>query len=345
MQSILKKKFIIDRSILFWKVKELAEKNHQPNRGAVEFDHGSKLSWSPDSKAIVIYRATDCEIEVFKVNKKPEGGIAIQHALKFPKHHTLDLVGFGIAANGKFIMSCDSEGDLVLWSLKGAILHQLHTKLSPAYCAKISPDGKLVAISGFTPDVKVLQVCLNKSGDFEKVVRAFELKGHSSGVLGIDFSSDTSRAVTVSKDKTWRFYDVRVEYEKGQEPYLLKTGEWPFADLPTQVALSPDARSIAISHGTKIYNYDTVTGANHGTPDVHNGDISALIFDPESRFIISTGDRYIQVLHNVAGCYAIINELQPKRKTAATTAQKERIDQLINQAKCVLQKVGEKVEG
>ena len=60
--------------------------------------------------------------------------------------------------------------------------------------------------------MKVLQVCLNKSGDFEKVVRAFELKGHSSGVLGIDFSSDTSRAVTVSKDKTWRFYDVRGKF-------------------------------------------------------------------------------------------------------------------------------------
>ena len=50
-----------------------------------------------------------------------------------------------------------------------------------------------VIIVGFTPDVKVWEVCFDKSGAFQEVKRAFELKGHTAGVYCFSFSSDSRR--------------------------------------------------------------------------------------------------------------------------------------------------------
>lgn len=41
--------------------------------------------------------------------------------------------------------------------------------------------GRFVATFAFTPDVKVWEVKLSRLGEFEKVARAFDLIGHSSG--------------------------------------------------------------------------------------------------------------------------------------------------------------------
>ena len=52
-------------------------------------------------------------------------------------------------------MSCSAKTDLVLYDLNGTVLAKLDTVLGQNYWAKLSPDGKLLAASGFTPDVKV----------------------------------------------------------------------------------------------------------------------------------------------------------------------------------------------
>ena len=70
--------------------------------------------------------------------------------------------------------------------------------------------------SGFTPDVKVWEVKFSKSGEFDKMSRAFELTGHASGVFSFDFSADSSRMVTLSKDGKWRLFDTKVEFALGQ---------------------------------------------------------------------------------------------------------------------------------
>ena len=53
--------------------------------------------------------------------------------------------------------------------------------------------------AGFTPDVKVWEVCFDKAGNFHEVRRAFELKGHSARVHWFAFSADSHRSVG------WRF--------------------------------------------------------------------------------------------------------------------------------------------
>jgi len=62
-------------------------------------------------------------------------------------------------------------------------------------CESIGIICWCVIVVGFTPDVKVWEVCFDKSGAFQEVKRAFELKGHTAGVYCFSFSSDSRRLV------------------------------------------------------------------------------------------------------------------------------------------------------
>lgn len=55
-------------------------------------------------------------------------------------------------------MSASSDNQLVIYSIHGEILKTLELKLNILYEARISPCGRFVAASGFTPDVFVFEV-------------------------------------------------------------------------------------------------------------------------------------------------------------------------------------------
>lgn len=65
------------------------------------------------------------------------------------------------------------------------------------FCVSVSVvlciSVRFVASCGFTPDVKVWEVCFGKGGEFKEVTRAFDLKGHSAGVHAFAFSNNSHR--------------------------------------------------------------------------------------------------------------------------------------------------------
>lgn len=128
-------------------------------------------------------------------------------------------------------MTCTPKNELDILDLKGNLLASVITNQMETYSAKISPDGRFVATSGsfslsnlpcpfrffksslissvgFTPEVRVWEVVFSRSGEFEKVNRAFELGGHTSGIYSFDYSPDSGQMVSVSKDGTWRLYNT-----------------------------------------------------------------------------------------------------------------------------------------
>lgn len=138
---------------------------------------------------------------------------------------------------------------------------------------------------GFTPDANIWEVVFSKSGEFKQVVKAFDLAGHSSGILDLTFSADSSCMATVSKDETYRLYDIKsnklkysfrklflcqivlhlpiytyiVEFEKGEDPHILQTGPWE-STITANIALSPNTEVLAIAHGSSLSFYSTITG-------------------------------------------------------------------------------------
>ena len=88
------------------------------------------------------------------------------------------------------------------------------------------------------------EVKFTRSGDFEKVVRAFNLSGHSSGVYSFSFSADSSKVATVSKDGSWKVFNTDIEYTKGQDASVLVSGGYDLdSSQPSKVSISPDGES------------------------------------------------------------------------------------------------------
>ncbi|KAM9117472.1 transducin beta-like protein 2 [Pangshura tecta] len=329
-----------DRTVRIWSTKDFLEREHRCMRANVELDHATLVCFSPDSRAFITWLANGETIRVFKMTKKEDGNFTFTAAPEdFPKKHKAPIINIGIAETGKFIMTASSDTTILIWDLKGEVLANINTNQMNNAFAAVSPCGRFVASCGFTPDVKVWEVCFGKGGDFREVTRAFELKGHSAGVYSFSFSNDSRRMVTVSKDGTWKLWDTDVEYKKQQDPYLLLTGKCEVME-PCRIALSPDARVLAISSSTSITVYNTRRGEKEEHfVSVHGEYIMDLAFDINSRYLVSCGDRAIRVFHNTAGYRAVVEEMKGMLKKTTNEATRERLQQQITDAQNALDSI------
>ncbi|KAF4524257.1 hypothetical protein B566_EDAN008805 [Ephemera danica] len=273
------------RTVFIWNTKDFTQKDHKSLRINVEYDHAKFIKWSPDSKAFIIHKGVENVVEVYKLSKKTDGSgfSGATKAITFPKHYVEEVVGMGIACSGRFIMTCNDRTQLVLWDLKGQQLGNIDTYLMNTICARVSPCGRFFAASGFAPDVKIWEVVFSKSGEYQSTTRAFELRGHTSGVLDLNFSCDSARMATISKDGTWKVFDTKIEYQKGEDPHLLQTVPYTMAaNSPGRIALSPDGQVVAVAAGTTLSLYSADTGSCDAViKDVHTGNSNCINSDLE----------------------------------------------------------------
>ncbi|XP_014367352.2 transducin beta-like protein 2 isoform X2 [Papilio machaon] len=334
-----------DGSVILWDVRNLNQKEHKTLRVNIPYDYASRVAWSPDSKAFIVHTARENNIIVYKIEKKKDGAIgAATPVITFDKVHEENIVGFGISSNGKFMMSCSSKTDMVIWDLKGQQLDRLDTYLMSTHSAKISPCGRFVVATGFSPDVKVMEVCFTKTGEFKQVTKAFELTGHSSGVYDVAFDVDTSHIATISKDGTWKLYHTKIEYSRGESPHVLETGKYTQCAASPNIALSPNAEVLAVAVDSAVEFYDTYTGQLYDTVDnIYSGIINYMCFDASGKYLFVCGDKVVRVLHNVCGYFTTIascTRLLSQKQTSATT---ERLNNTIQSCKETLASFGKQV--
>ncbi|KAK4321121.1 hypothetical protein Pmani_008066 [Petrolisthes manimaculis] len=328
---------------MIWNYNDFIKRDHKHTRVNIEFDHITKVCWSPDDKALVVHKCMENNIEVYKLTKKPDGTYAsATSAHTFPQHNPeADLVALDMALNGKYIMTCNNKNQLVIWNLHGEILECVDTRHGDTYSARLSPCGRYVATTGFTPDVKVWEVKFSKAGTFEGLKRAYDLSGHKAGIYSCDINSDSTRMVSVSKDGTWRLYDTNIEYEKGQLVYLLHSGSYVMKGKARAIIrLSPNARTIVVSSGPSMTFYSASTGEKFSTiSDIYIGPILDMFFDPASKLLLTLGDRHVRVFHNMAGYTSTIQDLQQSLKKSTSAGMKERIIDQIKEAKRDLENI------
>ncbi|XP_053187177.1 transducin beta-like protein 2 [Scomber japonicus] len=329
-----------DRTVRIWSTKDFLDREHKCMRANVELDHATLVRFSPDSRAFITWLANGDAIRIFKMMKKDDGSLSFKAAPEdFPQKHKTSILNIGIAETGKFIMSASTDTSIHIWDLKGEVLASINTNQITNSYAAVSPCGRFVASCGFTPDVKVWEVCFGKSGEFKEVARAFDLKGHSAGVHAFAFSNDSHRMVTVSKDGTWKLWNTDVEYKKQQDPYLLKTVPCASSE-GSRTALSPDGRVVAISDGCNVALYNAASGKlEEELNGVHSEEITDLRFDVSGRYLACSGDKAIRVFHNAPGYRAAIRDMQDMLKKAQNEGMKERLQQQIKDAQSALETV------
>uniref|UniRef100_A0A0N5AMR9 WD_REPEATS_REGION domain-containing protein n=1 Tax=Syphacia muris TaxID=451379 RepID=A0A0N5AMR9_9BILA len=242
-------------------------------------------------------------------------------------------------------MSSSENNKLVLYSLHGELLKAIEPKLNILYEALVTPCGRFIAASGFTPDVLVFEVMFDRQGNFQDVKRAFELKGHTSGVSSFAFNQDSTRCATASKDGTWRLYDTDIRYTLGEEAKTLASGEWDLlrnvAPESVSVAMSASGNSFAVGASRHIQLFSAVdTSKNFNLIlDVHQEMISRIRMSPCGKMLASCGDRYVRIFHNVAEYYSTVVTLERALAESRKDAQKRRIQEQLEEARIALDKV------
>ncbi|VDM52894.1 unnamed protein product [Angiostrongylus costaricensis] len=305
------KKFVsvsTDRSAFLWDVRDFEEKAHKCVSQVLEFDTATKVSFSPDCKSMVFAMKRMNKLAVFKLMKKEASATyKLVHAenVSFPVAHTVDISHCGISSTGKFLMSASQDMKIVLYDIHGSILKVLEPKLSSLFDVALSPDGRFVGACGFTPDVFVYEVLFNREGSFQEVKRAFDLKGHNSGVFAVAFNSNSTRTVTVSRDGYWRIFDTDIRYTQGQEAIVLNKGEWSMLKGASadhiRLAVSPSGGSFAVTCGSNLKLFSS-EDASKDFPMclVIQCEIHVIRFSPCGRLIATCGDRYIRIFRNIA---------------------------------------------
>ncbi|XP_022783893.1 transducin beta-like protein 2 [Stylophora pistillata] len=293
----------LDRTVRLWSVKDFKEKEHKYVRANVDFDHATKVNFSPDTSEDTSQQQP-VRFRIFLII-------------------TVILLILSITCLGEVLSIIDTR------------------QMNNSY-ASLSPCGKFVASAGFTPDVKLWVVEFTKTDEFKQVSRAMELKGHSAGVFHFSFSADSTRMATVSKDGTWKIWDIDVEFTKKQDPHLLITGIYDasFGVYNNMlISMSPDAYVTAVAMGRSIGIFNTENGnLEELLEEVHGDDITAIAWHPSSRYLATAGgaDRQIRVWHNAAGIRIQIDDLEGRMYRAKNENVKERLEQQILEAKGLL---------
>lgn len=276
-------------------------------------------------------------IRAFKLVKKPDSTLHIERATSiddFPQEHKEEIINIGISCDAKYIMSCSKDTIIKIWNIKGEILGTIDTRLGNNSYGCISNCGRFVGACGFTPDVKVWQVCFHKTnGEFKEIKRAFELKGHSAGVSHFSFNADSTRMASISKDKTWKLWDTNVEYNLGQDPSVLITGSIESLGL-YRIALSSDAYSIAISIDNNLYFYNPITAKlDMAIEGIFQDVVSEMSFSNDNKYLAVCGDRNVKVFHNVTGFRSVIGDCEVKLTQSKSDSARDRLKQLIEDNK------------
>jgi len=211
--------------------------------------------------------------------------------------HTKDISSIGIGS--KFFMSCSEDTEFKVWSLsitpspnsdigKAALLATVNTNQMQNHMAVVSPDSKFVGVAAFTSDVRLWEVKYNKSGQFDQVHRALELKGHKRGINYLGFSKDGTHVATASKDGSWRLWRVNVRYNIGEDPVCELVVQTQHANVD-RIAFNPTKAILVTTSGCTIQFWDTGSGKLvKDIPDaLHPGSVLlGLAWSPDGKFLV-----------------------------------------------------------
>jgi WD40 repeat protein len=198
-------------------------------------------------------------------------------------------VTFG-SGNGGVILASSSEGtDIKLWTADtGKCLGTVDTNQLKNTMATLSPNGRFLAAAAFTADVKIWEVVYGKDNQVKEVPKVMQLKGHKSAVTWLDFTWDSERIITASKDGSIRIWNINVRYHMDEDPKCIKVFKIPTLDskgnpvLYDRLAVSPDNQILAVTYGTTLQWLRTETGEILDTAEnAHDENITCLVWAPQ----------------------------------------------------------------
>merc|ERR1712146_784591 len=191
------------------------------------------------------------------------------------------------------MLSCTNETEIGLFAFPpqgSEPVATINTNQTKNHQLKMSPDGMFFACATHASEVKFWRVDTgaartpgSNDGPPTGCSKAGVLTGHKRGVWSVDWSADSTKAVTASKDGTWRLYDMSEEISK--------------------IALSKDGSIIAAVVGTAIQFIRSSDNTVLDTiPQAHGLTINSVAFSPDASFLASVSDDCFIKMWTVPDC-------------------------------------------
>ena len=157
-----------------------------------------------------------------------------------------------------------------------------------------------------------------------------QLTGHNSGIHHFCWSNDSLRCGTVSRDGTWRVFDMTIEWRYDGDCRCVGQGAYAQDKdaPPARIALSPDGSTAAVSSGARVALYSLPSGkelvAFNGV--ARGSAVTALSFDSESRLLMTAGtDNAAHIFHNIPGLQAHKAVIEKELSLATKESEKARL--------------------
>jgi WD40 repeat protein len=235
-------------------------------------DQVQSLSFSPDGKTL----ASGCRDGTLRLWDVRTG----HEKVNISGDYSISSVVF--SPDGKTLATGLFDGRVMLWNLDNSKLKNLLTieKLPQMQWDSIafSPDGRILAIGGGEYNKSCDVVLWDRE---TQRIRA-TLKGHTSQIRDLEFSSDGKQLATVSHDKTVRLWDVYTAQ-------VLTIGRGHNATL-FGVSFSPDGKYIATSSSdyTIIIRDTNLQELYHLKG--HKDRVKCVSFSPDGKILASASN-------------------------------------------------------
>lgn len=175
--------------------------------------------------------------------------------------------------------------ELRLFSPKagGRMLFKCDSGQMKNYMTTVSADGRFFSVGAFTAEMKIWEVKYARDGSALGVEMAMGLKGHSSQVKSVGFSSDSRRAVTASLDGTlgvWNI-DVRYHLKEDAKRIIKEPLPLPQGQCYELLAVAPESSGgcIAACHGNTLHFLSLQTGKLLETVEgAHAGGVVQMVW-------------------------------------------------------------------
>lgn len=294
-----------DGSVKVWK---LTQSSNRPiySQINVKFDHATACAFSRDSKYLVIALSDSKELKFYGIkDKKSQDKPEMVEMSTFKSEHkdTIGSVHFG-RDNKWLVTICNGQDTRVMfWTPKGKLIKQIDTKQLKNHCGVLSHDSRFLCVATQMAEVKIWEcICDKETGMLEKVDVAMTLKKHTKGVQDISFGRPEFPAVsdgvaTVSGGK-WRYYDINIQHQIGEEPKLKLESDTMEAQA---IAVAPmSGRLVAVALAGSLHFCDKKTGkAVEIIANAHKGGVTKMIWNKEGTLLATTGqDKAINLWSN-----------------------------------------------